>query len=93
MVYGCLDEDSTRVQPYGLAKDVLIEIRGSSTLVDFLVVDMDPRQQTSIILGAPFLKYVKTSINERKGIINMKVEGKHEKFTFHPKNPAYFYQV
>jgi hypothetical protein len=57
MVYGCLDEDplvpvcrclqladSTGVQPYALNKDVLMEIRGSLTLVDFLVVDMGPHQ-------------------------------------------------
>jgi hypothetical protein len=56
-----------------LAKDVLIEVRGSSTLVDFLVVDMDPGQQTSIILGVPFPKTVKADTNERKGINNMRV--------------------
>jgi hypothetical protein len=106
MVYDCLDEDplvlvswclqladSTRVQPYGLSKDVLIGVRGSSTLVDFLVMDMDPRQQISIIVGAPFLRSVKDDINERKRSINMRVKGKHEKFTFHPKNLTYLYQV
>jgi hypothetical protein len=56
-------------------------------------VDMDPCQQTSIILGAPFLRFVKAAINERKGIINMRVKGKHEKFTFQPKNLSYLYQV
>jgi hypothetical protein len=85
--------DSTRIEPYGLVKDVLIEVWGSSTLVDFQVVDMDPHQQTSIILEAPFIKSIKAAINERKGTINMRVEGKHEKFIFHPKNPANFYQV
>jgi hypothetical protein len=97
MVYDCLDEDSlvpvsrclqlahlTWVQPYGLAKDVLMEIRVSLTLVDFLVVDMDSRQQTSIILGVPFLESVKAKINEKRGIINIRVEGKHKKFTFSP---------
>jgi hypothetical protein len=106
IVYDCLDEDplvpvswclqladSMRLQPYGLTKDVLIEVHGSSTLVDFLVVDMDPHQQTSIILGSPFLRSVKAAINEGKGIINMRVEGKHEKFTFDPKKPTYLYQV
>jgi hypothetical protein len=57
MVYDCLDEDpliptsqqlqladSTIVQPYGIAENVLIEFQDSSTLVDFMVVDMDPRQ-------------------------------------------------
>jgi hypothetical protein len=43
------------MQSYGIAKDVLIEFHDSSTLVDFMVMvmDMDPRQQTSIILGKP----------------------------------------
>jgi hypothetical protein len=62
-------------------------------MVDFLDVGMGTRQQTSIILGAPFLRSVKVDINEIKGIINMRIEGKHEKFTFHPKNMTYLYQV
>jgi hypothetical protein len=106
MVYDCLDEnplvpvswclqlvDSMRLQPHGLAKDVFIEVRVSSTLVDFLTVDMDPHQQTSIILGAPFLRSVKADINERRGIINIRVEGKHEKFTFHPKKPSTYTKI
>jgi hypothetical protein len=69
MVYDCLDEDpsvptsqqlqladSTVVKPYGIAENVLIKFQDSLTLVDFMVVDMDPHQQTSIILGKPFLK-------------------------------------
>jgi hypothetical protein len=57
MVYDCLDEDpfiptphqlrladSIMMQPYGIAKDVLIEFHDSSTLVDFMVMDMDPHQ-------------------------------------------------
>jgi hypothetical protein len=32
------------MQPYVIAKDVLIEFQDSLTLVDFVVVDMDPRQ-------------------------------------------------
>jgi hypothetical protein len=57
MVYDCLDKDSlvptphqlrlvdsVMLQPYGIAKDVLIEFQDSSTLVDFMVVDMDPHQ-------------------------------------------------
>jgi hypothetical protein len=72
MVYDCLDEDplvptsqwlqladSTMVQPYGIAENVLIELQDSSNLVDFMVVDIDPHQQTSIILGKPFLKSVR----------------------------------
>jgi hypothetical protein len=55
MVYDCLDEDplvptphqlwlvdSVMMQPYGIAKDVSIEFQDSSSLVYFMVVDMDP---------------------------------------------------
>jgi hypothetical protein len=99
MVYDCLDEDSlvptsqrlqladsTVVQPYGIAENVLIEFQDSSTLVDFMVMDMDPRQQTSIILRKSFLKSVRATIDKTRGMINMKVDGVHEKFIYHPKN-------
>jgi hypothetical protein len=32
------------MQPYGIAKDVMIEFQDSSTLVDFMVMDMDSHQ-------------------------------------------------
>jgi hypothetical protein len=74
------------MQPYGIAKDVLIEFQISSTLVDFMVMDMDPHQQTSIILGKPFLKIVRATIDKTREIINMKIDRVHEKFIYHPKN-------
>jgi hypothetical protein len=75
------------VQPYGIAEKVLIEFQDSSTLVD-MVMDMDPHQQTSIILGKPFLKSVRATIDKTIGTINMKIDGVHEKFIYHPKNLA-----
>jgi hypothetical protein len=106
MVYDCLDEDplvptphqlrladSTTMQPYGIAKDVLIEFQDSWTLVDFMVMDMDPHQQTSIIQGKPFLKSVKATIDKKRGIINMKVNRVHKKFIYHPKNLTSYCQI
>jgi hypothetical protein len=106
MVYDCLDEDpllptsqllqlvdSTVVQPYGIAENVLIEFQDSSTLVDFMVVDMDPCQQTSIILGKPFLKLVRATIDKMRGMINTKIDGVHEKFIYHPMNLACCCQI
>jgi hypothetical protein len=52
------------VQPYGIVENVLIEFQDSLTLVDFMVVDMDPHQETSIILGNPFLKSVRATIDK-----------------------------
>jgi hypothetical protein len=74
------------VQPYGIAENILIEFQDSSTLVDFMVVDMDPHQQISIILGKPFLKSVRATIDKTSGMITMKVDGVYEKFIYHPKN-------
>jgi hypothetical protein len=71
----------------------LIEFQDSSTLVDFMVVDMDPPHQTSIILGKPFLKSVRATIDKTRGMINMKVDGVHEKFIYHPKNLACCCQI
>jgi isopentenyl phosphate kinase len=101
MVYDCLDEDPLvptphqlrlvdfiLMQPYGIAKDVLIEFQDSSNLVDLMVMDMDPRQQTSIILGKPFLKSVSATIDKTRVIINMTVDGVLEKFIYHPKSHA-----
>jgi hypothetical protein len=76
------------MQPYGILKYVFIEHHDSSTLVDFMVVDMDPRQQISIILGKPFLKLVRVIIDKMIGNINMKIDRVHEKFIYHPKNVA-----
>jgi hypothetical protein len=76
------------VHPYGIANNVLIEFQDSSTLVDFMVVDMDHRQQTSIILGKPFLKTVRATIDKMSGTINMKVD-----FIYHPKSLACCWQL
>jgi hypothetical protein len=81
------------MQPYRIAKDVLIEFQDSSTLIDFIVVDMDSHQQTSIILGKPFLKSVRATIDKLRAIINMKVDRVHEKFIYHPKNLACCCQI
>jgi hypothetical protein len=74
------------MQPYEIVNDVLIEFQDSSTLVDFMAMDMDPRQHTSIILGKFFHRSVRATIDKARGTINMKVDRVHEKFIYHPKN-------
>jgi hypothetical protein len=72
---------------------VLFEFQDSLTLVDFMVMDIYPRQQTSIILRKPFLESVRATIDMMRGIINMKVDGVHEKFIYHPKNLMCYCQI
>jgi hypothetical protein len=45
-----------------------------------MVVDMDHRQQTIIILRKPFLKSIRATVDKMRGIINMNVDGVLEKF-------------
>jgi hypothetical protein len=72
-----------------MVKDFLIEVQDSSILVNFIVIDMDPRQKTLIILGKPIIKSVNASINKKHEIIKIKVDGRRERFIFQPKDPAY----
>jgi hypothetical protein len=58
-----------------MVEDVLIEVRDSSILEDFIVINEDPRQKTLIIRGKPFLKSVNASINKKCEIIKIKVDG------------------
>jgi hypothetical protein len=58
-----------------------------------MVTDLDPHQHTSIILGKPFLKLVRMTIDKTRGIINTKVDRVHEKFIYHPKNLACCCQI
>jgi hypothetical protein len=73
------------VQPYEIVENVLIEFQDSLTLVDFMVEDMDRHQQISIILGKPFLKSIRATIDKTRGTINMKVDGVHGNFIYHPR--------
>jgi hypothetical protein len=56
-------------------------------------MDKDPHQQTSIILGKPFLKSISATIDKMRGIINMKIDGVHKKFIYHTKNLACCCQI
>jgi hypothetical protein len=58
-----------------------------------MVMDMDPHQQTSIILGKPLLKSIRATIDKMRGTINMKVDRVHEKFFYHPKNLVFCCQI
>jgi hypothetical protein len=74
------------MQPYRIAKDVFIEFQDSLTLVDFMVMAMNPCQHTFIILGKPFLKSVIATIDKTREILNMNVDRVHETFIYHHKN-------
>jgi hypothetical protein len=69
----------------GIAKDILVRIKNSFVPVDFVVLKIDVRRQTPLILGRPFLSIVVTTIDVAAGIIMLNISRKEEPFTFKPK--------
>jgi hypothetical protein len=69
----------------GIAKDILVRIKNSFVPVDFVVLKIDVRRQTPLILGRPFLSIAVTTIDVAAGIIMLNISRKEEPFTFKPK--------
>jgi hypothetical protein len=50
--------------------------------VDFVVLDMDTKKETSLILGRPFLSTIEANIDVGTGSIRFHINEKEEKFEF-----------
>jgi hypothetical protein len=46
----------------GLARDILIKIKNTYVMVDFIMLDMGSNTDVAIILGRPFLSMVDATI-------------------------------
>jgi hypothetical protein len=77
--------DQSIWHPMGIAKDILVRIKNSFVPVDFVVLKIDVRRQTPLILGRPFLSIAVTTIDVAAGIIMLNISRKEEPFTFKPK--------
>jgi len=53
--------------------------------VDFVVLDMSPDSNVSIILGRPFLSTANAHIDVGKGELKLNINGKEEHLTFKPR--------
>jgi len=71
--------DSTIRYPEGIAKNVLVRIRDSFILVDFVVMDIEGDLGIELILGRPFLRAVRARIDVGRGEICFLV-GKEDMF-------------
>ena len=54
--------DQTIWFPEGLARDILIKIKNTYVVVDFIMLDMGSNTDVAIILGRPFLSTVDATI-------------------------------
>ena len=74
-------DQSTR-RPEGILEDVLVKIQTEYIPADFVILDMGPSEDTSLLLGRPFLYTAKADICMGKGFIVFHVESKAVKCPF-----------
>ncbi|KAK3143069.1 hypothetical protein QOZ80_4BG0357730 [Eleusine coracana subsp. coracana] len=82
----CLELADQSVRfPNGIVEDVPVQIGDRIVPVDFIVLDMDKRMRTPLILGRPFLRTTKASIDVGSGEISFDISGTPYSFKFRPK--------
>ncbi|KAJ8771113.1 hypothetical protein K2173_023438 [Erythroxylum novogranatense] len=71
--------------PVGIIEDILVQVKGLVFPADFYVLDMTSEvvQDTSLILGRPFLRTASTMINMKEGKITMEVGDQHVSFNMY----------
>ncbi|XP_039797520.1 uncharacterized protein LOC120662440 [Panicum virgatum] len=71
--------DSTIRYPEGIAKNVLVRVRDSFVLADFVVMDIEGDLGIDLILGQPFLRAARARIDIGRGEICFRI-GKEDMF-------------
>jgi hypothetical protein len=77
----------------GIVEDILVRIRNSFVIVDFMVLDMDACRQIPLIFGRPFLSTTGATIDVVARIIKLNISKKEETSTFKPKGTKNCNQV
>ncbi|XP_010536281.1 PREDICTED: uncharacterized protein LOC104811319 [Tarenaya hassleriana] len=65
--------DKSVKAPLGTLEDVPLKVENVYVPIDFVVIDMDNKNDESVILGRPFLNTVDVVIHFRKGCIEMHI--------------------
>ncbi|KAJ8764186.1 hypothetical protein K2173_005114 [Erythroxylum novogranatense] len=71
--------------PVGIIEDILVQVKGLVFPADFYVLDMSTEvvQDTSLILGRPFLRTASTMISMKEGKITMEVGDQRVSFNMY----------
>ena len=81
--YMCVQlADSTIQYPEGIAKNVLVRVRDSFVLADFVVMDIEGDLGIEVILGRPFLRAARARIDVGKRGIRFYVRKEDMFFRF-----------
>ena len=72
--------DSTVRYPEGVVENLMVQVRNTFILVDFVVLDMEGDLGIPLKLGRPFLKDTNVRIDVGTGKISLRIMGKIMKF-------------
>ena len=74
--------DSTVMYPEGVVENLLVKVRNTFILADFVVLDMEGDLGIPLILGRPFLRDSNARIDVGAGKVSLRIMGKTMKFKF-----------
>jgi hypothetical protein len=82
----CLElGDNSIHYPLGITVDVPVKVGHHFIPVDFVVLKMREREKPPLILGRPFLKTVRATIDVGKGEIKFDINDERSSFKFRPR--------
>jgi len=81
--------DSTVRYPEGVVKNLMVKVKNTYILVDFVVLDMEGDFGIPLILGHPFLKDTNARIDIGTGRISLLIMGRIMKFKFQNKREVF----
>ena len=68
---------------------LMVKVKNTYILVDFVVLDMEGDIGIPLIFGRPFLKDTNTRIDVGRGRISLQIKGKTMKFKFQNKKEVF----
>ena len=81
--------DSTMRYPEGVVENLMVNVKNTYILVDFVVLDMEADLGIPLILGHPFLKDSNARIDVGTGRISLRIMGKTMRFKFQNKREVF----
>ena len=81
--------DSTVRYPKGVVENLLMWVKGTSILANFVVLDMEGDLGIPLILGRPFLRDANARIDVGAGKISLRIMGRTMKFRFQNKKELF----
>ena len=77
------------IYPEGVMENLLVKVKNTFILADFVVLDIEGDLEIPHILGRPFLRDTNARIDVGTGKISLRIMGKTMKFKFQNKRELF----